>query len=277
MDFNSQYDEYKSEIEVFLSNYVSTLQYPAQLKEAVTYVLLGSGKRVRPVLFLSLCKCYDKCDDSALLFAIAIEILHNYSLVHDDLPCIDNDDYRRGRLTLHKAFSESLALLAGDTLLNLAYETIALAIEKSNCKDKYCKAFRLFSSLTGGSGLIGGQIIDINTAKNFDEETLEYIYYNKTGAMFAISLACASIICDADYEKAQKLGYEIGYIFQLVDDILDDDTSFSIKNLYDEKKIHEILSNKKEYAFNACKNFKNKEFLEGFINYISNRQNWVNI
>ena len=276
MDFKLQFDKYKGEIELFLSNYISSLEYPKQLKDAITYALLGSGKRVRPVLFISLCKEYSKINESAMLFAIAIEILHNYSLIHDDLPCIDNDDYRRGRLTVHKAFNEPLALLAGDTLLNLAYETIAIAIEKSEDKTAYIKAFNLFSSLTGGCGLIGGQTVDIDKNTTLDRKTLDYVYYNKTGALFALSLGCASIICNEDSNKAKELGYEIGYIFQLVDDILDDDRSFSIKNLYSFEEINDILKNKKESVLNACKTLKNGDFIQGFIEYVSNRRNWVN-
>lgn len=273
MNFKAKFNEYKQEFELFLFDYVSKLEYPKQLKEAVVYALNGSGKRVRPVLFLSLCKEYNKDDESAFLFACAIEILHNYSLIHDDLPCIDNDEFRRGRLTVHKAFSEPIALLAGDTLLNLAYETISLAIEKSLDKNAYCKAFRLFSALTGGSGLIGGQVVDIDENKQLNSQTLDYIYYNKTGAMFALSLGCASIICNQDEEKAKTLGYEIGYIFQLVDDILDDDTSFSIKNLYEENQIRSLLCNKISVAIKFCVEYKNYDFIKGFIEYISTRTN----
>ena len=275
MNFRLKFEEYKSEFESFLFDYVSKLEYPKQLKEAVIYALNGLGKRVRPVLFLSVCKEYNKCDESALLFSCAIEILHNYSLIHDDLPSIDNDEYRRGRLTVHKVYGEALALLAGDTLLNLAYETIALAIEKSCDKPAYIKAFSLFSTLTGGSGLIGGQVVDIDANKQLSKDTLDYIYYNKTGAMFALSLGCASIICATDYEKSIKLGYDIGYIFQLGDDILDNDTSFSIKNLYDSVEINDLLGKKVESALISCVEYKNFEFLKGFIEYISSRKNWV--
>jgi len=194
-----------------------------QLKEALIYVLEAPGKRIRSVLALWCCELVsDQINHNAEIAAAAIEMVHTYSLVHDDLPAMDNDDFRRGQPTCHKAFDEATAILAGDALLTLAFEILAKEI------DQPAVAVRLISELAsdaGPAGMIAGQMADLKAEKTTgNEEVLEYIHTHKTGKMFRCAAAMGAICGGANDEQLSCLceyGLKIGLGFQIADDILD--------------------------------------------------------
>jgi len=202
------------------------------LAEVMTYSALGEGKRLRPKLLLAACEAVSgSYSNTALDFACAIEMIHAYSLVHDDLPAMDNDDLRRGRPTTHKAYNEAMAILAGDGLLSLAVEVMTRHI----CTEESQRAARALGCVIQGAGvngMVAGQVSDIiNEAKPIDGETLAAIYRRKTGGLIIASLQAGAILggCDDITEAAFKnLGEAIGIAFQVRDDILDVTSTTSV-------------------------------------------------
>jgi geranylgeranyl diphosphate synthase type II len=198
---------------------------PEQLHRAMRYSLLAGGKRLRPALVLAAGEAFGADTDDLMPAACAIEMIHTYSLIHDDLPAMDNDDLRRGRPTCHKAFGEAVAILAGDALLTQAFRV--LAADTPN-RDAECQV-RVIREIATAAGtveaLIGGQMADIDSeGKNVDALTLEYIHSSKTGAMISTSVVVGGIIAGAGAEQVEKLreyGRRIGLAFQIADDILD--------------------------------------------------------
>lgn len=199
-------------------------KYPQRLYEAMNYSVFAGGKRLRPVLMLSACDAVGGYIDDALPFACAIEMIHTYSLIHDDLPAMDNDDYRRGALTCHKKFDEGLAILAGDCLLNYAFEIMLNEVYKRNDR-KYALAAKLISQYSGTQGMIVGQVVDIESEnKKIDDKTLMFIHDNKTGGLIKAALMAGAVIGGADEDQIssfEKIGYNMGIAFQIKDDILD--------------------------------------------------------
>lgn len=194
---------------------------PQQLQETMAYSVLAGGKRLRPALLLGACELCGGTAAAALPFACAIEFIHTYSLIHDDLPAMDNDDYRRGQLTSHKKYGEAKAILAGDGLLSYAFEILLDA-----CCDKFTiEAARAIAAAAGVRGMLAGQWVDVDlNGAVFEAETMEYIHLNKTAAMIVGALRAGSACAGAGAEAMQCLeryGREIGYTFQIVDDILD--------------------------------------------------------
>ncbi|MBM3253816.1 MAG: polyprenyl synthetase family protein [Candidatus Omnitrophica bacterium] len=195
--------------------------YPQEIHRAIRYAIFSGGKRIRPIFCLAACSAVGGRDKSAIDVACAIELVHNYSLIHDDLPAIDNDDTRRGKPTLHKKFSESTAILTGDALLSLAFGILT--------KDNFSKRrFRIINDIAHAVstfGMIGGQIVDIES-KNKDLElaTLRYINTHKTGILIATALKAGAIsggASESQVERIFKFGEYVGFVFQIVDDILD--------------------------------------------------------
>ena len=205
------------------------------LREVMAYAALGEGKRLRPMLLLAAYEAVAGKIDfigisgnsaTALDFACAIEMIHAYSLAHDDLPAMDNDDFRRGRPTCHKAYTEAMAILAGDGLLSLAVEVMARRIcEAPGESIKTAKALNSVIKAAGVNGMVGGQVSDIiNEGKPIDAETLAAIHRRKTGCLITTSLEAGAIIAGADEPLIQemvKLGQVLGLAFQIRDDILD--------------------------------------------------------
>ena len=194
--------------------------------EAEKYSLLSGGKRVRAFLVFEFCRVFGKGDKEAAPFACAVEMVHAYSLIHDDLPCMDDDDYRRGKLTNHKVYGEAVAVLAGDALLTKAFETAAS--NKNVSTDVIVSALRALAEAAGDKGMVGGQILDIKaeTADSRELSTLESIHRLKTGAMIKVSakLGCLAAGVDPDSEimrAAVRYAENIGFAFQIVDDVLD--------------------------------------------------------
>ncbi len=199
-------------------------KYPV-LFDAMRYGILDGGKRVRPFLALEFCRLWGGEDEAVLPFAVAIECIHSYSLVHDDLPCMDNDTLRRGKPTNHVKFGEANALLCGDALLTYAFE-VASSNTLVSCENTV-KAIHLLANMAGPMGMVGGQQIDLlSEGKSIDMDTLKYLHARKTGCLIrcAALLGClaAGDKCDAvKYEAADKYASCIGLAFQIIDDILD--------------------------------------------------------
>ncbi len=200
--------------------------YQKDVIKAMKYSVLNGGKRLRPILLLEFCKLCGGNIETAIPFACAIEMIHTYSLIHDDLPSMDNDDFRRGKPSCHIAFGEDIAILAGDALLNLAFEIMS---DKQNLKnidsEVALKIINVISSASGSSGMIGGQVIDLKMeGTNVDIELIESMYEKKTGAIIIASVYAGCLIAKASQEKidaAIKYAKNIGLSFQIVDDILD--------------------------------------------------------
>ncbi len=193
-----------------------------EVLRACSYSVLNGGKRIRPVLLLEFYKLCGGNDDCAYNFACALEMIHSYSLVHDDLPCMDNDDIRRGKPSCHKAFGESTALLCGDALLTEAFSIAS----KTNSipADRVVKALAHLSSSAGVAGMIGGQMIDMSLNEDADDNVLFDMYRLKTGALLKTACAIGCILAGADDKLvgiAENFGEKLGIAFQIIDDILD--------------------------------------------------------
>lgn len=189
---------------------------------ACRYAVLNGGKRIRPILLLEFYKLCGGEDDCAYNFACALEMIHSYSLVHDDLPCMDNDDFRRGKPSCHKEFGESMALLCGDSLLTEAFSVAAKTMNIT--PERVVKAISHLSASAGTSGMIGGQVLDMTLSSDTDDSVLFEMYRLKTGALLKTACACGCILAGADDEKvvmAEKFGEKVGIAFQIIDDILD--------------------------------------------------------
>lgn len=224
MDITIYLRDLSKKIEQSLEELVENKKTPYRsLLEAARYSLLGSGKRLRPILAIATASSLGCPEDKSLRAACSLELVHTYSLIHDDLPCMDDDDLRRGKPTLHKAYPESHAVLAGDYLLTRAFEI--LAADPSLSDGQKVKLIQILARNAGGDGMIGGQIIDIESEnKQLSLESLQTMHRLKTGAMIAASLEFGGILANAGAKAMQALrafGEEIGLAFQIVDDILD--------------------------------------------------------
>lgn len=199
--------------------------FAAKLAEAMNYNMTAPGKRLRPILIQETFRLFGGEGDVAEPFMAAMEMIHTHSLIHDDLPALDNDDYRRGRKTTHKIYGEAHAILSGDALLNYAYETAFKGFDL--CKDPALvgKALRVLSHKTGIYGMLGGQSVDVmNEGTPLSLEMLDYIYENKTSALIEGSMMIGAILAGADDEAVAQIesaGKSLGLAFQIQDDILD--------------------------------------------------------
>ncbi len=199
--------------------------YPDTIYAAMRYSLLAGGKRLRPILCLASCEAIGGSIDVAMPTACALEMIHTMSLIHDDLPAMDNDDYRRGKLTNHKVYGEDIAILAGDGLLAYAFEHVATQTQGAN-PDRLIKTIAHLARAVGANGLVGGQVVDLESEGKADitVETLTYIHQHKTGALLESSVVCGGLLAGAtavEIEKLARFARNIGLAFQIVDDILD--------------------------------------------------------
>ncbi len=198
-------------------------EYPKIIHEAMRYGVFSGGKRIRAILVLAAGEAVDGKEKGLFQAATAIELIHAYSLIHDDLPAIDDDDFRRGKLSCHKKFNEAIAILAGDALLTHAFYLLS---KIKNSPDKVIKSCEEISQAIGTSGMIGGQIVDIESedSKDLDVPTLEYIHTHKTGALICAAVKVGCILGGGDKKQLYSLtqyGKHIGLVFQIVDDLLD--------------------------------------------------------
>ena len=210
MNYHQQYDAYLQTFNDRLTTCCDAyLPLGSQVNEAARYSLLAGGKRVRAVLCMAACELLGGEASQAAQLACAVEMLHCYSLIHDDLPCMDNDDYRRGKPSCHKAFGEATALLAGDLLLTEAFEVIAAALAHG----------------AGSAGMVLGQELDLRyESQPVGEETLRLVHRNKTGALINAAIqmgAAAAEGGEEDCRRLEQFAYDLGLVFQIVDDVLD--------------------------------------------------------
>jgi len=217
-------NERKQKIEEFISKYFEPAIVPSILHDSVLYSLTAGGKRIRPILCLS---AYEACGGNQDItpYATAIEFIHSYSLIHDDLPAMDNDDLRRGKPTNHKVFGDGIAILAGDGLLTEAFRILSNP-EYANVKPiNLLKVISEISYSAGVYGMVGGQAYDlISEGQEPDKEIVEFIHLNKTAKLISASVKSGAILADAEDEKIKRMetyGLSIGLAFQIVDDILD--------------------------------------------------------
>ena len=197
----------------------------ARLLETMRYAVFSGGKRLRPVLALAACEAFGGAMDDILAPAAALELIHTYSLVHDDLPAMDNDELRRGRATAHVAFGEAEAILAGDALLTLAFEVLATAPDGAAAAPRRAEAVALVARGAGCSGMVGGQLADLEAERRPPVEAqLEWIHRRKTGALLSASVELGALhagASSADREAVVRYGSALGLAFQIADDVLD--------------------------------------------------------
>ena len=228
--FRQKFDSLKTEIDAVLATKLPAFRYGGQalLGDAMRYSVTAGGKRIRGVLALAVCELLGGERGAALTVACAIEYIHAYSLIHDDMPCMDDDDYRRGKPSCHKAFGEGIAMLAGDSLLNLAFELLLDYAAKSRFSDgdsrrRFIEAAAFIAAASGARGMAGGQAIDL-TARNPAGEELENLRRLKTGRLFEAAVLAPAICCGADrgdYAALEEYARGLGLAFQITDDLLD--------------------------------------------------------
>ena len=240
--FETELTELRGRINARLANYMEILEdCPTPLRESMAYSLLAGGKRLRPILVLLACEACGGSFEAALPAACAIEMIHTYSLVHDDLPAMDNDDYRRGRLTNHKVYGDGLAILAGDALLTLAFEVIARDTQPASVAAACCVDL---AGASGWCGMVGGQVADLQAEQRLEKQnsseqpknqevasetaqnlfTLEAIHRRKTGRLLCSAVTLGARVAQADADsinRLQEYGKRVGLAFQIADDLLD--------------------------------------------------------
>lgn len=229
MFFKNYLDEHKKLIESSIDSYLAELTYPEVIAEGMKYAILNGGKRLRPILLFMTLDILGKDKTKGIASGVGIEMIHSYSLVHDDLPALDNDDFRRGKLTTHKKFGEAEGILIGDALLTHAFY-ILTARNSHLSPEQIVEIVKLTSSYAGINGMIGGQMMDIaSEGKRIDMETLKYIHSNKTGKLIKLPVEIGCIIGEATLEEKEtliKFSELIGLAFQIKDDILDIEGDF---------------------------------------------------
>ena len=280
MKMNNYIEAVNKKLEEFMP-----VLYPEDIFKAMKYTVTLPGKRLRPVMCLETCRMFKGNIEDAFPTACAIEMLHAQTLIHDDLPCMDNDDFRRGKPTNHKVFGEANAVLAGDALLTFAPQII-IKNSKNLGSDKLIRIMEEYFHAAGAFGVIAGQVVDIESEKNYPEnaqETLEYIHTHKTADLFKLALRTGAIIADAsekEIEEITEFGQNMGVAFQIADDILDETYTFeemgktlgkdkeagklTYTNLYGIEKSREDLNNLIERCFEILKknNLKSEVFEE---------------
>ncbi|GFP76697.1 polyprenyl synthetase family protein [Clostridium fungisolvens] len=218
-------EDIKGLMDEYLDNYFIARDGENKLiYDAMAYSLNIGGKRIRPIIMMLTYSLYKENFKEILPMAAALEMIHTYSLIHDDLPCMDNDDLRRGKPTSHKVFGEAMAVLAGDGLLNEAF-SIMINYSISDKRLEALKATKVITDAAGGNGMIGGQVVDIiNEGKSISESTLKYMHEKKTGELIKAAILAGAILGEAtekDIDTLKEYGYKLGLAFQIKDDILD--------------------------------------------------------
>lgn len=235
MNFRNELENYVNQINELCEKSLGIeTGYAEYLMDAMRYSVSGGGKRLRPLLMQESCKLFGEPARELPYFMAAIEFIHSYSLVHDDMPCIDNDEYRRGRKTTHAVYGETTALLTGDGLLNYAYETASKAFDVTDNPARCGRAIGILSRMAGILGMVGGQALDVKcekTGEELNEDKLLYIHENKTAALIEAALMIGAVLGgagDKDVDKLMEIGSKIGIAFQIRDDILDIEGNFEV-------------------------------------------------
>ena len=226
MDFQDELKRRTDEIEEMFRSFLPAEEgFARTMAQAMNYSMLAGGKRLRPMLIQETYRLFGGTEKVAEPFMAGMEMIHTHSLIHDDLPALDNDDYRRGRLTTHKVYGEAMGVLSGVALLNYAYETMLQAFSLTEDLDRVICALKVMAEKTGIHGMLGGQSVDVeNDGKPLEKEMLDYIYRNKTSALIEASMMTGAILAGADEQQVavvEEAAGNIGLAFQIQDDILD--------------------------------------------------------
>ncbi|MBR4878222.1 MAG: polyprenyl synthetase family protein [Clostridia bacterium] len=281
--------EYKAIVEKELDKVFADDSLPQNvIFESSRYSLLAGGKRLRAIFVLEFCRLFSGSYEKAIPFARAIEMIHAYSLIHDDLPCMDDDDFRRGKPTNHKVYGEAMALLAGDNLLNGAYE---IMLEESIKGPEYARAGFEMARAAGGYGMIGGQVLDIKEGIKTEEE-LRLMVSLKTGKLFYAACIAGAILGGANEEQLKKVecyADNLGLAFQIADDVLDvvgdfeklgkpinsdeENEKYTFVSVYGLEKAKEKVNELTDIAINAVKDIEGSELVIDIADSLRNRDN----
>ncbi len=300
ISFMNKLTELSNKINQRLLSYISIEEVPEKtVIEAMKYSVEAGGKRIRPVLSLAVCEMLNGSESDVIPYACALEMIHTYSLIHDDLPAMDNDDYRRGRLTSHKVFGEAIAILAGDALLNKAYEIMLEDISNTGDMEKVMakvRATAIVAEAAGSKGMIAGQVVDMESEeKHIDIDTLRYMHKCKTGALIKASILLSTELLNADAFVKEKLtiySERIGLAFQIKDDILDVESSLeelgkptgsdennkkaTYVTIYGLEEAKKLLNKVTEDAIDSLEavegSYRNTDFLKQVALFICNRR-----
>lgn len=255
MDIVREISDRAQRIDTIIQEYLPREEgFQKVIMEAMNYSVLAGGKRLRPMLMEAAFQMFGGEGECIRPFMAAIEMIHTYSLVHDDLPAMDNDEYRRGKKTTHAVYGEAMGILAGDALLNYAYETVASAMESEALAQgsrigEAARAFAVLSSYAGVYGMVGGQVVDVESEnlppESMTEEKLSFIYHKKTSALIQASLMIGAILAGAEdsaVEQMKEVGRLLGMAFQIQDDILDLTSSLEVlgKPIGSDEKNHKV-------------------------------------
>lgn len=247
VNFQEELNKRTQAAEEILKKYLPEEEgFALTMAQAMNYSMLAGGKRLRPVLMLETYRLFGEEEEVVEPFMAAMEMIHTHSLIHDDLPALDNDDYRRGRLTTHKVYGEAMGVLSGVALLNYAYEVMLTAFDGTGEKDRVIKGLRIMADKTGIHGMLGGQSVDVeNDGKPVDREVLDYIYQNKTSALIECAMMTGAVLAGATEEAVkviEEAARNIGLAFQIQDDILDvTSTSEELgKPVHSDEKNHKV-------------------------------------
>ena len=290
MNLEAQLLEYRVFVEDYLRDFYEQLHDLPQRKlfEAMEYSLLAGGKRLRPVFAFEFCKMSGGQWQNAAPFGAAVEMIHTYSLIHDDLPCMDNDDFRRGRPTNHKVYGEAMAVLAGDALLTDAFMVASLA--KLPRPEDMAFAIDVLAHTAGSMGMVGGQVLDMNSQeRECTEEEILNIQSRKTGALINASCVLGVIAgggTETQIEAAAKFASGLGLAFQIRDDMLDvigtqeemgkgvgtDEDKNTFVKLYGLEKCEELVRKYTEFAIDSLNVFENTDFMIALANSLTERR-----
>lgn len=281
--FEQFINENRNSLNIYVKEYIENLEIPELLKESIIYSLVNDGKKIRPLSFLYLLKFYNIDYKEYFDVALAIELVHTYSLVHDDLPEMDNDDYRWGKPTNHRVYGQDIAVLTGDSMLTLAFEVLS----KSNINDTLkVNLIQQFANYSGAMGMIAGQVYDVKQ-KNYqvDANYLKLMHSLKTGRLIELPLdfACKIARKESDLDYIRSFGKELGIAYQIKDDILDyygefekigklpsDEDMITYLSFYGIDECKELLEKHTTNAIEISRELENN-LLEDFANYLLKR------
>lgn len=294
MDFIKEMNDRTAYVNNVIDMYLpKESDYQKVVFEAMNYSVHAGGKRIRPIFMMEVAKLFGGNVEDVHPFMAAMEFIHTYSLVHDDLPAMDNDDFRRGQYTTHKKYGHAMGILAGDGLLNYAYETAMTAVVNANDKGRAALAAKILGDKAGAYGMLGGQVVDVeNTGHPVTKEQLDFIYEKKTAALIEASCMVGAVMSRAtedEVEKIEKVARYVGLAFQIQDDILDVTSTAEVlgkpilsdeKNekttyvtLYGVEGASKYVKDYSDEALTLLKSFENRnEFLEELIISLIHRE-----
>ena len=295
MDIRTEIQKRTEEIDSIIEQYLPVEKgYQKTIMEAMNYSILAGGKRLRPMLMLETYRLFGGKSKVIEPFMAAIEMIHTYSLVHDDLPAMDNDEYRRGKKTTHAVYGEAMGILAGDALLNFAYETALTAFDMEPDNRNIGKALQILATKAGIYGMVGGQVVDVQSEDTGDitREKLDFIYRLKTGALLESSMLIGAVLAGAtkkEQNTVEAAATEVGIAFQIQDDILDVTSSLEVlgKPIGSDEKNHKAtyvtfeglekaMEDVKKYSNSAVERMDSlvvkNEFLKELLLYLIARE-----